>query len=59
MMQELNPNAVDGVDTLLDYVQRASGNVVFIGKISRFDGLENEYESANKAEQSERVHPSR
>ena len=23
MMQELNPNAVDGVDALLEYVQRA------------------------------------
>ena len=40
MMQELDPNAVDGVDTLLEYVQRAGGNIEFIGNNNRMDGLE-------------------
>ena len=56
MMQELNPNAVDGVNALLDYVQRAGGNVVFIGNMSRFDGLENEDESAYKADDEDDDH---
>ena len=50
MMQELNPNAVDGVDALLDYVQRAGGNVFFIGNISQYDGLGVEEESAFNAD---------
>ena len=56
MMQELNPNAVDGVDALLEYVQRAGGNVVFIGNISRFDGLENRDESVYKADDDDDNH---
>ena len=51
LMQELNPNEVNGVDELLDYIQRAGGNVVFIGNMSRFDGLETE-EAYNDADMS-------
>ena len=51
LMQELNPNEVNGVDELLDYIQRAGGNVIFIGNMSRFDGVEKE-EAYNDADMS-------
>jgi len=53
MMQDLNPNAVDGVDALLEYVQLAGGSVEFIGNVSLLDGLETGCQAANKVDEEE------